>query len=720
MKSIENYNIPEGREERIEKLNKAIQILKDEFVGLDNIIDDIKQSISPWYITPEIIKRPVVISLWGMTGTGKTSLIKRLIDLLGLTGKTIFFDCGLESNDSSSSNVSDKISDVLCSDDEESKDENKSKDMVFVFDEFQYARTINEDGCEEAKSSLRPIWNIIDDGVLNINSFQYGVSYFKDFIEDFDAFVTESKFNYDIKVVNKKVTDLKSKKILKDELGLLYFNDCYGVESDESKNDDDSPLIVFNDRVIRTILRKLNSFKPKMGTEFIRRLSKEERSLGDWITEMKNLSNMITAPKVIDCSRSLVFILGNLDEAFTVEGEINPDFEADVFYDITSKVTISDIKEALKRRFRAEQIARFGNNLIKYPTLKRDHFTKIIKKELDSIFTDFKNKDGIEIEYGEDIIELVYSESVYPVQGVRPVFTTIGFMITPLLSDIILESEESKKVKIELKDQSIWKDYKFKVPEVILLLKYESGKITEKTIKLQLGELRNPLKRKTRHINSVHEAGHAILFAYCKGIAPINIVSVSTDRGGFCSTYDSEKDKEIESREDIQKEVMISLAGYEAEKLVYKNDDKCLLGSTSDIESAWKTLSYCVYKSGYFEPYSFSNRETEIGCEVPSGFPDTISVVTSKEFGNVSPSIQSRIIDEFASLRTKTINVLNTEKKLLKELALYLGEKGSMNSEIFLEFVDKYGNKLTINYMKKISEEDKNFYFDHLNNLTVD
>ena len=46
------------------------------------------------------------------------------------------------------------------------------------------------------------------------------------------------------------------------------------------------------------------------------------------------------------------------------------------------KVSISDIKEALKQRFRAEQIARLGNNLIKYPTLKKEHFIKIIKKRI--------------------------------------------------------------------------------------------------------------------------------------------------------------------------------------------------------------------------------------------------------------------------------------------------------------------------------------------------
>jgi cell division protease FtsH len=86
--------IPITREERIKRLSEAVQTLKTEFVGLDTIIDEISESISSWYITPEIISRPVVISLWGMTGTGKSSVVRRLTQLLGLKNSTMFFDCG--------------------------------------------------------------------------------------------------------------------------------------------------------------------------------------------------------------------------------------------------------------------------------------------------------------------------------------------------------------------------------------------------------------------------------------------------------------------------------------------------------------------------------------------------------------------------------------------------------------------------------------------------
>ena len=61
------------RNTRVQKLQEARKILKEEFIGLDSIIDQVVNSVSPWYITPEILTRPTVVSIWGMTGTGKSS-----------------------------------------------------------------------------------------------------------------------------------------------------------------------------------------------------------------------------------------------------------------------------------------------------------------------------------------------------------------------------------------------------------------------------------------------------------------------------------------------------------------------------------------------------------------------------------------------------------------------------------------------------------------------
>ena len=67
-----------------EKLNELKIQLKKDFVGIDNIIDNVVDSMSPFYLFPDSLKRPIVINLWGMTGTGKTSLIEKIVDFLKL------------------------------------------------------------------------------------------------------------------------------------------------------------------------------------------------------------------------------------------------------------------------------------------------------------------------------------------------------------------------------------------------------------------------------------------------------------------------------------------------------------------------------------------------------------------------------------------------------------------------------------------------------------
>ena len=70
---------------RKRKLNSVRRQLKSHFVGLDRIIDKVISSIEVWYVMPEIMTRPLIVNLWGMTGVGKTDLVRRLVRGLDLS-----------------------------------------------------------------------------------------------------------------------------------------------------------------------------------------------------------------------------------------------------------------------------------------------------------------------------------------------------------------------------------------------------------------------------------------------------------------------------------------------------------------------------------------------------------------------------------------------------------------------------------------------------------
>lgn len=697
-----------NKKEKIVKLEEVVKVLKQEFIGLDDILDEIKNQIITWYVTPEVLSRPVVISLWGMTGTGKSSVVRRLVELLNLENETLNFDCGEYCSDRIDS-LGTTLLDVLGKGDSQYKDSTTYKaHLVFVWDEFQHARTIDESGIEVDKPQLRSVWSLLDNGIVSAddNDGNWDYAKLQRFIDDFIPF---SEQYPDITVTRNNVTDKKKVKIILDEIGLSCYPDRsltglgitltgyrykFAEKSSEDKNSEE--LLVLPEDIIFSIIKFLGKDREKNVRAFLRKPNKTFGEIGKWLKEVKN---NIIRPKSINCSNSLVFVIGNLDEAFKVDGELNPDLDADTFNRITEKVSITDIKEALKTRFRPEQIARLGNGLIKYPTLSKQSFKKIIRNETKRIIDKFKELDDIEVVIDEKFYDLIYSEGVYPTQGVRPVFTTIGHLLTPNLSRILIENEDHKHKKVVISYEG---DLNSKAIKITLDF---DGMRKEYEQPLQLGKIRNPRDRKRRYAIAVHEIGHAILQSYQIGIVPDLIVSVSSDGGGFCDAYNKDTEGEISSVEDINDDVMISLGGYVAEKLTFASD-KILLGSGSDLESAWKSLSDAVYKNGHSFPMIFSNYNTENSgiSSIPSGFSDT--------------QIQSTIKAIYSNLHFKTEKVIMDNKKLLAKAAMALSEKGSMTGEEFTEFIKKYGKTLTLEDMKKTKElKSPNYYENTIKSL---
>ena len=82
--------------------------------------------------------------------------------------------------------------------------------------------------------------------------------------------------------------------------------------------------------------------------------------------------------KEVDCTKCLIFILGNLDAAYSFGNNINPDADADVFHELSKSITISKIKRVLQRLFKNEQIARLGNNHIIYPAFSKKSTSSLL------------------------------------------------------------------------------------------------------------------------------------------------------------------------------------------------------------------------------------------------------------------------------------------------------------------------------------------------------
>lgn len=700
MEKLNINRVPSKRKDRIKLLDSALVQLKREFVGLDDIIDQLGASVYAWYVTPEIITRPTIVSIWGMTGTGKTSVVKRLISLLYLDDVRISFDCG-ECRDNNKSISTDIMDTFGKSEESDSGDRfSGSNSLVFMFDEFQYARTINESGEEEVAPSLRPIWSILDSGIIDINDYNYDFSNLCDFI---DELVDTSKSLPHIII---KDNHIESPDDVSAFLNLMFFHYDRGpsIKTDNTE-DQNKPLEVLTSRYLRTIIRRLNNKSDALGSRVAKELLSGEYTIGQLAERLEDIKKLAASSRKLDCSKSLVFILGNLDEAYKDSSDISPDIDADLFYDITSRVTTTDIKEALKERYRPEQIGRLGNNIIKYPTLSKDSFKKIIDLEIGRILDRFSEVDKIKVVFEQSMKDLLYSESVYPTQGVRPVLSSIDTLITPYLSKVVEHKGRSKSVCIGV----VGGVRDFRLPCVDIRLKFDKADEVIVEQKLELGKERCPENRKKRFICAVHEIGHAIMYSWCKGEVPDNIVSVSTDHGGFCSTYDRRFAGEIDCRRDVLDEVRVSLGGYQAERVIYSNPDMWLLGSSSDIRSLWKELSSAVMDCGFDLPLPLSHRDVEQNGSISNGLDCKDVMVTNKSTGD------GRILELIKEGMDYVWSVLSEEKELIKKAAIKLGEQGSMSGQEFSDFIRQYGNKLTLDKMKEVyGERDPEYYLKEL------
>lgn len=676
--------------DKITKLQETKTKLKSEFVGIDSIIDRVIDSITPWYLTPEVLERPTVVSLWGLTGTGKTSLIRKLINYLDLSGKSLFFDCGEQGGDSDSRLFSDKLDNLfessvikendprytkedleklgLLIDQEQKITRTDPLNYVFIFDEFQYLKTRNPStGEEESRPEGRAIWGLMDSGLVDINRYNYKITQFLDYYEDIEFFneshpgvtLKEGKFPESLSPVLRKT--------------LSYYKWADDIE----KKEEEEGYNIIMDEDLSFFIKKLNLLKRGLGFKVGDEI-KKLKTLDEFIILMKDYVNLLSKPKIINCSKSLVFVLGNLDEAFDLTGEdLDPDIDADVYHDITSRVNCMDIKTALRKRFRDEQIGRLGNNIIIYPSLRRCDFEDIIDRELTRITKKFKDHHDINIQVSDNLKKLIYSEGCFPIQGCRPLFSTINSIVSPLLS-LILMSGKKTDMKLDVLERN------FNTPKVTLFVESMGGygRIGEKTIELNLGALRAPERCKKLGLQAVHEASHAVLYHLLTGKYPSAIIASNIFGDGGYMMNEVNTDSSTENIWELRNDVMVSLAGYYGEREFFK-ENMCSLGATSDINTVWTRLRGAFYDAGLQVPMAFSEHGVSMkNAGHPFGFP-----VEESE----SADINRTLYNYFNDLCGETQEHIVEEKYLIAKISEYLLENRSMGIEIFKKYVKEYG-----------------------------
>ena len=642
-----------------EKLEKARETLKQEFVGLDNIIDELINYTSSWYAFNSIQDKPFVINLWGLTGVGKTSLVNRLVKLIDFEDKHFRFDLG-EKNNSMAFNRS---LNTLC----ENKDESP---VIITLDEFQHTRTIRQPMRQEIEDDKnRMVWELIDSGNVTYIDWKSGVWCFEDMLKKLTYLVKEGIEVRDGLVISKMELYKKEMDVSLDENEPIPFvPERYYEEIIEFAGD------VLNIGLQKDVRRLLCRFNEKETIDFLFKVLQFARR-----------------PSHKNFNKALIFILGNIDEAYTMSGNFSADIDADQFHELSLKITVPKVKKALRDRFRDEQIARLGNIHLIYPALNKSAYQKIIKLELEKTASKLSELLGIDFEFDSTLEKQIYKEGVFPTQGVRPIFTTIQQIfkskLSLFLSEILNNQLHVTQLRFSVDDNRIVCNYY--TDQKLVLTR------SEKLIST-LEHLRKNRKDDLQAITAVHESGHALLSAILLRVIPEMIYSVSSDVECHGFVY-TRSEKEFISKDELIPRTAMLLGGIVAEELIFGKDN-VTSGSGKDLEMATTFVSEMLKENG------LGNNQIYYAL---------IEQSEKNHYHNIA-GVESEINHVLLLAKNLAETTLKREKKALILMSDYLADHTKMQKEEMKYFVDYY-------LSEKINLHEVKFnYRNHLKQLLVD
>jgi hypothetical protein len=588
-------------EERKNILDRTRAELKTYFVGIDEIIDDLLDYIQIWYLMPELLVRPVIVNLWGMTGVGKTDLVRKLVQCLSFQDR--FVEVELSNIDSTSwySSVAAVLS---------SNGVNDGKPAIVLFDEIQRFNTLNPDGTPLETTKFTDFWEILSDGKLS-----------KRVKDDLDYYIQDYLFQQ---------KDLKKRKERQEEV------------------DENPALGVYEAQQIKSILQ-LDEDLADIG----------EMSRSQIIDRLQQAKKKKKIYEPVDHSKTLIIISGNLDEAFSMATEISEsDVDADIFHAFTAKVTLVDVKNALSRKFRPEQVARFGNIHLIYKSLRKVDFQDLIVKEVDRIIANTKDKFDVDLQVDASILELIYRNGVFPVQGVRPVFSSIVDIVETNLSKLLFQALLTQQNQIAM-------SYDAAKSQIAATIGSESVRLP---FTGRIDRIRDSHLQETIANISVHEAGHAVVYMVLFGLAPLQIKSKLANRyaGGFTFPHEI-----YETKDNLIAKIQIYLAGGVAEELIF-GKGLASIGRSHDREQA-TTLAI-----DYVRRY---------------GFDEEFQAYYTMDYGYAMDKSATDIDIEkmITRLVAKTQEILSSHKSLLESLALRLTASGSLEAADIAKIASEAG-----------------------------
>lgn len=196
------------------------------------------------------------------------------------------------------------------------------------------------------------------------------------------------------------------------------------------------------------------------------------------------------------------------------------------------------------------------------------------------------------------------------------------------------------------------------------------------------------LTQKEREITAYHEAGHALVAAFSPNSDPVHKVSiVSRGRAAGYTLKLPIEDTHLYSKAKFLDELNVALGGYVAEKIIFKD---ITTGASNDLKQATEIARDLVTKYGMSEkigPVSFSEDEEIL-------FLGRDLFNEKKYSEKIAQEIDEEIRKLMINAESNAFKIINSNKKLLDEIAKKLMTNESIERKEFEEMISSYNKEI--------------------------
>lgn len=190
------------------------------------------------------------------------------------------------------------------------------------------------------------------------------------------------------------------------------------------------------------------------------------------------------------------------------------------------------------------------------------------------------------------------------------------------------------------------------------------------------------MTEKEKRIVAYHEVGHALATALQKNSQPVQkITIVPRTMGSLGYTLQMpEEEHYLMSKDEILSQITTYLAGRGAEEIIFQI---ATTGAANDIEQATNLAR------GMVTQYGMSERFDMVGLEsIQNKYLDGRNVKNCAE--TTAAQVDDEVRNIISQCHKKALDLLESNKEALHEIAAYLLEKETITGEEFMEILKKY------------------------------